>query len=93
MMPQRNLTAVAAWNRDHVRRQIPPILGRFPRRIGTFPLHRGLLKHVFDTRPPGTKFQLEAVPLGRGAARDAAGRAGSLRGPAASFYARASTPN
>jgi hypothetical protein len=39
----------------------------------------------FDSRSPGTRFHAEAVPLGRGAARDAAGRAGSLRGPAASF--------
>jgi hypothetical protein len=44
-------------------------------------------KPLFDSRSPGTRFHAEAVPLGRGAARDAAGRAGSLRGPAASFYA------
>ena len=36
---------------------------------------------AFDTRRNGIRFQVEAAPLGRGAARDAAGRAGSLRGP------------
>jgi hypothetical protein len=35
----------------------------------------------FDTRRTGIRFQVEAASLGRGAARDAAGRAGSLRGP------------
>ena len=81
MMPQRNLAAFPAWNLDHARRQIPSISGRFPRRIGTFAPDRGLPNHSFDTRRTGTRFQLEAVPLGRGTARDAAGRAGSLRGP------------
>jgi hypothetical protein len=93
MMPQRNLVRFPAWNLDHARRQIPPISGRFARTIGTFPPDRRLPNHSFDTRRAGTRFQLEAAPLGRGAARDAAGRAGSLRGPAASFYAPTSTRN
>jgi hypothetical protein len=36
---------------------------------------------AFDTRRPRIRFHLEAAPLGRGVACDAAGRAGSLRGP------------
>lgn len=53
----------------------------FQRQIANLSTNPQASQSSFDTRRPGTSFHAEAVPLGRGAACDAAGRAGSLRGP------------
>ena len=81
MLPQRNVAIRRVFASDDVRRQNPPVLPDFQRRIGISPPHFSLPDRPFDTRRRRTSFQAEAAPLGRGVACDAAGRAGSLRGP------------
>ena len=49
---------------------------------------RSRVMRRFDMGWPGTKVQLKRYFLGRGAAYDAAGRAGSLRGPRRVFFLR-----
>ena len=87
MLPQSNVAHRRVFAAHDVRRQNPPVLPHFLRKIGIPPTLRQLPNRSFDSRRLGTSFHVEAAPLGRDAARDAAGRAGSLRGPAASFYA------
>ena len=81
MLPERNVAIRRVFASDDVRRQNPPVLPDFPRRIGISPPHFSLPNRPFDTRRRRTSFHAEAAPLGRGVACDAAGRAGSLRGP------------
>jgi len=81
MLPQRNVANRRVFASDDVRRRKPPVFQQFSRQIGNLPPNRLLPGGSFDSHRPGTSFQVEAAPLGRGVARDAAGRAGSLWGP------------
>jgi hypothetical protein len=85
MLPRINHGARHLSNSGHAGRHNPAVSRQFPRQIRILPPNHPSPNRPFDSRPAGTRFHVEAVPLGRGAARDAAGRAGSLRGPAASF--------
>jgi hypothetical protein len=69
------------FNSGHARRVNTPESSGNPCQVGDWPAARPLRSCWFDSRRPGIRFQVEAAPLGRGVARDAAGRAGSLRGP------------
>ena len=68
-------------NTHHIRYRNRVISPLFLPQNRNLPPNRPLPNGTFDTRWPGTSFQVEAAPLGRGVACDAAGRAGSLRGP------------
>jgi len=81
MLPRHNHTTRRMWGKSHARRQIPPFSGRFPRKIGIVPPSRLSPNRSFDTRRPGTSFQVKPRLWGEAWHRDAAGRAGSLRGP------------
>jgi hypothetical protein len=81
VFPERNLASARLSIRGHARRRNPPIFRHFQPQISHVPRNWPPPSGPFDTRRPGIRFQVEAAPLGRGVACDAAGRAGSLRGP------------
>jgi hypothetical protein len=80
MLHQHNPSSRGVWHRPHPSSVHDAFTG-FSAANHQSSIQSLRYQSSFDSRSPGTNFHVEAIPLGRGLACDAAGRAGSLRGP------------